>query len=243
MKLITAIIRPDALFGFFLKYYTRQGVTEFYVITESTERPALPYTLHWVQRPNVWDWQNNEALFNQLRQEHVRPDEFFVIADADEFHRTPFPDFHALVASLKAEGADFQGHGMLDRVAADGSIPEIVADRPLDEQFPVGALFTQHVLFATHGKASVARGDRVILLGHHDTAGRAAKTQHWTHHFKWHGNVLAELEKRSVTQANCRLANGNYAEECAVAVEHFRRNRGRMDLSKIPLVKPNPLYV
>jgi hypothetical protein len=149
---------------------------------------------------NVIPWSEsiNPLLYTLSRTE--TPDEWFILADADEFQ--VYPD--ALGEILKycnERGYDFVEGCFVDRVAADGSLTAIVQGEDLWSQFPLGGCLSGPLLGAVINKVVAARGHVRVGRGqHHAHSGIGCPVSEFyipVHHFKWTSGLPARLETRS----------------------------------------------
>ena len=75
-------------------------------------------------------------LYNEAMME--RPDEWWIIADPDEFHLY-FDDVRAIIDKSEARGWSFVGGHFLDRLGPGGALPEI-GPKSLWRQFPIAGV-------------------------------------------------------------------------------------------------------
>lgn len=130
-----------------------------------------------------------------LLDHHTDPDEWIVYSDVDEFHEYP-DSLHNIIRYCEEQGYEYVQGLLLDRVAADGSLP-MLNDRPLHEQFPVGAQITQGVRGGDPRKVVLARSRVKIAAGQHFTkAGYGAPLSELkvtVHHFRWDSEAPSNL--------------------------------------------------
>lgn len=225
MTLILTLHDRVELVPYVLRYYTRMGVTRIvYALCNGIRHPvyaqvaALSGALDWHVRPTVLCSESDYAYsetdgLNEIRREFVEPEEWYVLADADEFH---YYDGKSLAeAAAMAERAGFrcvQGE-FRDRFAADGALPVIQPERTLDEQFPTMTQFTRW-MGACYLKVSLCQGGLPIRSGHHE-CDEVSFPFGYTHHFKWVSGIKEILKSRHERQLAAHI---NWAWEQAKAL-------------------------
>jgi len=209
MKLITSVFRETGLLPQFLQHYSQLGVNHFIVgILEKTCSIEVirslcrdfPCTI--VSSAIDFNGNKDTAFRHWLCKQFISPEEWWVIADLDEFHEYPEP-LPALVETLDADGYLFLGSTFLDRITSDGSCPNLRPDYPLWEQFPAAADLTRLWMEAPCSKIMLIRGHGTMLGGHH-----RPKKPHGpifkggkVHHFKWFGDIEGQIrERREIRQ-------------------------------------------
>lgn len=204
MTIFVAIVDRVGLLPFFLRYYSKQGITRFvYILFNGDKNPCYPelsamsqgYT--WEMRPFEGDQGRYQPQYevcpiNLAKEEFVKPDEWYAVADLDEFHHygVAFPQ---VVEEAKRRGFQCIWSMLVDRFGPGASSLPLRQDLTLDEQFPL----CSHITEWSGGnpyKVGLQVGEFEIYCGHHcarDWGYRRGKT----HHFRWHGqyrNYLAE---------------------------------------------------
>jgi len=128
-----------------------------------------------------------------------------IYADLDELHEYPLPP-PQLITHAESLGVEAIYGWLLDRVAADGSLPKIPSfgdstSASLWDVFPLGCRLTGIVLRSASRKVMMARLHLPIGAGHH-AAGNVLPhpipygriSQYVLHHFKWHQDAVARLQ-------------------------------------------------
>lgn len=142
-RLVSFVCETDAdLLPHFVQWYRRLGVDRFDLVLHgawSDDSLAIVSSL-----PGVDCSRRVDAPFSK----HVKCDaitavarahvgEWLVFADADEFLEMPTGNLALMVAKLESAGVEELYASLLQRVAADGSLPEVVAESDLDALFPM----------------------------------------------------------------------------------------------------------
>lgn len=155
---------------------------------------------------------------NTIRMEFAKHEEWYCVADLDEFYYFDGKNLEELVQYL--ESRDFMAiHGLFyDRIAGDESfpaIPEYVPGRAqLDELFPCVANLSK-ITMCGNTKIALARLTG-IRSGHHFATLPADKVLNHSmqaHHFKWHAGVLDLLLKRHKAYGSQNLSHAHESRE------------------------------
>ncbi|MET9987670.1 hypothetical protein [Streptomyces rochei] len=93
-----------------------------------------------------------------------------MLADSDEFHAFPVP-LPALIAEAESVTGTVGGL-MLDRIAADGSLPRgSPQDGGLDGAYPLGGFLTHHLLRGAPRKIVLVHSTVPVASGNHRAEG------------------------------------------------------------------------
>lgn len=234
MTIITPIYDRIDLLAFYLQYYKRQGVERFVVALYNGEKSPLHDAIRRIGnqikvdlhiRPSVicplpeFSGPRETPGINLIRQEFIRPDEWFAIADLDEFIR-PLHGSSLIDLASKAAASGYNAvHGaMLDRIAATGQFPAIDPDNTLDEQFPLQCDLTG-ACGAMSSKIFLSQGNLAVTDGHHRLNRGDVSIMHdggEVHHFKWTSGIIGRLQDRLKYFRKQRLP---WAEESAKLIE------------------------
>lgn len=144
-----------------------------------------------------WLQAVNPFLYEYTRRQ--KPDDWFLLADVDEFQVYP-EDIRSFLLKMDRRGFDCVDGCLIDRVARDGSLPEVLKTKTIWEQFPLAGLLTYTILGANVLKVVAAKGHVKIVSGQHFAVGGkvAPRTEAFVpvHHFKWQKGVDARLRRR-----------------------------------------------
>lgn len=222
-----------------LNHYRRLGVKSF-IINVHTQRREDPL-LSEVERivddfgckissVSVGGWSEalNEELYNRSRPNH--PGDWFVIADLDEFQVYP-GDLLSILEECDRKGYDYIEGCFIDRISADGSFIELCHDRPIEDQFPLGCIFTYRILGGVPLKIVAARGHVRLGVGNHSARNGigcpVTDCYVQVHHYKWVKGIADRIQPRSVRPES----GASYMLECRRLVEYCRANHGRIDVT------------
>src|SRR5581483_11615442 len=236
MQLIFNIADSIQLLPHFLTHYTRIGFTRFHIgVYRYEENPLFSQikthcsTYDYTIEPGVMGEFTGGAdseIADRLRSTHVKPSDWYGIADLDEFFEiSPFPSLAALIDACRAVGARAVVSELYDRIAADGSIPAALTDQPLEKQFPLGCLITKNIAGGFIRKIILARGDVPVTSGHHSTKAKALRLSGKVHHYKWHGDLVERLQRRAAIYKRLGLP---WAPESERILNYLAENNGRI---------------
>ncbi|MFE0257619.1 glycosyltransferase family 2 protein [Streptomyces sp. NPDC059010] len=163
-----------------------------------------------------------------------RPDDWYVVADVDEFHVYSHP-VHELLEKCERSGADHVNGCFLDRVGAGGELLEVDAT-PLWKRYPLAGAVSAGISKALPLKTGVVRGRVELLVGHHGTVGGRglprAEGFIQVHHFKWTESVVRRMRHRVDSLSRGRWPVEHYAliREAKAALAHLDGNGGWIDV-------------
>ena len=176
-----------------------------------------------VVKERVFDWDKVTTLYNFMK--YKKPNDWWVIADIDEFHLYPNDNLDKLINDCQENGWDVVRGGFIDRIGDDGTFPEL-NDTSIWEQFPNGGFFRYPMSNACPNKICVVKGKIEITSGQHYAKINGHTTWGWqgwahpliapyethsvqVHHFKW--------DKTSIDRVR---AVANIKEEYAYSKEY-----------------------
>lgn len=144
------------------------------------------------------DWNVvQQETYTKPRRDYPR--DWFILADSDELHHYPAPPVD-LVRLCETNDWECLYGGFVDRIAADGSIPELDPNRSLEEQFPLGATISDILGQTNTLKVTLVHGAIWVWRGQHYAP--YAKfcpldvVSVPVFHYKWHHPVVGMLRKR-----------------------------------------------
>ncbi len=210
MLLIFPVCDRVELLPYFLPYYKSLGVKKFVCGLYNGEHNPLYRNISKFSRkydltirnsvltgvPDHYNCAIDHPGLNRIREEFTGRQEWYAIADLDEFHF-----LHGFTLPEVAGEADAHGyeavHGVFfDRISRDGSFPKIKGS--LDKTFPLACNLTAQTKLA-FGKIVMAKSHVPIEYGHHTAHAKVWFNFAQVHHFKWsHGvnrRVAAYHEK------------------------------------------------
>jgi hypothetical protein len=245
IRFVSVVGSDTGLLDAALAHYRGLGVESFHLTghTESFDDPEFRRARDVLARHGLefaavhqgpWDEDLNSYLIRAQMRRH--PGDWWAVADLDEFHVYDRP-LAAIIAACEAGGYDHVMGALLDRVAADGSLPALVPAVPVWAQYPLAGLVTLRVLRGATAKVTLARGDVQLHLGQHGALkGRplpAAEACAQVHHFKWTGSVLPRLTRRveAYSSGEWHLTYPLITAESRRLLRHLDANGGRIDVT------------
>ena len=258
---ITSIFDDDAgLLPHFVKHYTRLGVDRLFIAV--CGEPDSPLGIAAAKAANaaqLWpvtlSHHPGESMDDDAKERRERgildaagvgPDDYVLRVDLDEFQVYPAP-LAEIVAAMDAQNEWAARGWLVDRVAADGSLPPVDPLRDLGEQFPVACRMTEAVGRTECQKIVIARHRVHLTRGSHHAVDAvidrcpAGFPGDWlVHHFKWH----AALVRRMDWLADHRPEGGHNADAYHRFRNYLRNNGGKINV-KDAWLQPRrlgPLY-
>jgi len=249
IHLLTLIGPPIITLDPFFRHYSELGVSNFLVyvhekngepsILEQVTRIARPYSGVSI-RPIAGDWLTVQFSILEKMQDH--PDQWFLIADQDEFQLYP-RDLAEILADADRREFDIINGCLVDRVAEDGSLRPFDPSEPIWTQYPIGAFLTFPVCGANFRKVVAAKGRvRLTNAGHHEAEGGSpyptAEMLVEVHHFKWIAGLIEYLLARTSPESPF----GDMVQQEGLRfVDYFRSNDNRIALED-PALMAGPCH-
>lgn len=240
VPLIVPIDDRIELLPYFIEYYTRMGFRKFiFCLWNGLDNPCLPGVesvwrkqgprlgVRWIRETARTEYNAHNGAaeipgLNRAREELIDPSGWYCCADLDEFYWFTEPD---IIGAMENYGAQACGGVFFDRVAGDGTFPEIPPydGKPhLDDLFPCTTTLTEANTYrATPTKIAIARGNVTIHSGHHgvDADVKVLQDTVEVHHFKWHAGVIDLLPRRLEAYRSQKLG---WSEESLYFQELFK---------------------
>ncbi|WP_432102035.1 glycosyltransferase family 2 protein [Streptomyces sp. bgisy091] len=246
VRFISVVGGDTSLLGSAITHYRRLGVQEFHIVrhAESADDPGVAASVEVMRKAGLtfsdivvgpWHEHLNPALIREAMSRH--PDDWWVVADLDEFQLYP-DELPAVIAHCERRGYDHVSGAFLDRVAADGTLPEPDTSHPdaVWHQYGLAGLLTLRLLRARPTKVTLARGRVELAYGQHTSwSGRGAPPADLyaqVHHFKWTGSARARLARRVAAYASGRWEVNDpvIIEESRAFLTHLDAHDGRIDV-------------
>lgn len=223
-----------------LEHYRDIGITSYqlHVHMKSPEDPILSevraitdrmgVNIASVQTGQIWFNFQTDLLWNLLPS---CPNDWFIIADQDEFQVYP-SDLFEVLETCESNGYDHILGCFVDRLGPDGTLPELSPDLPLWSQFPLGSFVTYPILTGSPVKVVAAKGTVGLLGGAHWVTNQSSPCPldlyHIpVHHFKWTTGIVEHLRDRADL---VRTVDAHW-NESRRAVNYLERNDGKFDIS------------
>lgn len=211
ITLVTVVGQPINLLPHMLDHYESMGIGRFDVHVHLRDQadPALDIVReillprgHQVASVTTGGlWIGTQIRVQQdITSVPSKPNEWYLLADQDEFQAYPEP-IHVILEKCGRAGYDYVCGCMLDRVARDGSLGSVAGGTPIWKQFPMAGFFTYPVLRGNPRKIVAMKGGlRLAGSGHHyaENGSPCPLSEYFiqVHHFKWTAGLVAHLRER-----------------------------------------------
>jgi hypothetical protein len=192
-----------------------------------------------VEKREKFNWEVVTELYNEIKSQY--PDDWWVIADDDEFHIYPIP-LPFLIEDCEANGWDIVRGGFVDRIGEGGSFPEIQPYKNIFEQFPLAGFFRYPLSGACPNKICIMKGyieltngqhyakvNGEVLWGEQSDNKLIAPIDTYSvqvHHFKWDSTCVERI--KAVADIRKEYA---YSKEYLKMYQAIRRNNFEIDIT------------
>ena len=209
IRLVTVIGHGSNLIPHFINHYETKVDEINFVVYVSDVNPNLEEEVYErvnnhpkvkivsVVKDRIFDWNRVTELYNQTKMSH--PNDWWVVADIDEFHVYLNP-IKFIVDDCEKNGYELVRGGFIDRIGPDGEFVELEDDKYIWEQFPNAGFFRYPMSSACPNKVCIMKGHIEITSGQHYAKIGGQTTWKWqgwnhplisdyhsvqVHHFKW----------------------------------------------------------
>lgn len=256
IRLLTVIGHGIQLLPHFIKHY-KEHVDEINIAVYETDLyPSLEKEITQiikgqdnvkiikVIKDRIFDWERVTQLYNFVKSQ--KPNDWWVIADIDEFHLYPNDNLRYMVDNCDKHGYQLVRGGFVDRIGEDGTFPEIVDSIPIFEQFPTMGFFRYPMSKACPNKVCVMKGHIELTSGQHYAKINGHTTWRWqgwdhplipksytvqVHHFKWDATSIDRMS--AVADLKKDYA---YSDEYRLMYDQLRKCKFKINLN-------NPEYM
>lgn len=210
IRLVTVVGHGVELLPHFIKHYS-QYVDEIHIVpyisdlNPNLKSEILNITKDYENvvmcdavRDRVFDWDKVTQIYNYTKSKH--PNDWWVVADIDEFHLYPNDNLKELIGVCDEQGFEMVRGGFIDRIGVDGEFSELKEDISIWEQYPNAGFFRYSMSKANPNKICVMKGYVELTSGQHYAKLDNHTTWKWqgwnhplicdlgyvqVHHFKW----------------------------------------------------------
>ncbi len=209
IRLVTVIGHGSNLIPHFINHYETKVDEINFVVYVSDVNPNLEEEVYQrvnnhpkvkivsVVKDRIFDWNRVTELYNQTKMRY--PNDWWVVADIDEFHVYLNP-IKFIVNDCEKNGYELVRGGFIDRIGPDGEFAELEDDKYIWEQFPNAGFFRYPMSSACPNKVCIMKGHIEITSGQHYAKIGGQTTWKWqgwnhplisdyhsvqVHHFKW----------------------------------------------------------
>jgi len=253
IRLACVIGHGHELLPHFIEHYSKYVDELNFVIYESEASPRIlsrskPIIESYknckivkVVRDRVFDWEKVTILYNMIKSK--KKNDWWVIADIDEFHLYPNNDLESLLQTCDENYWSIVRGGFVDRIGPDGIFPKIT-EEDIFKTFPYAGFFRYPLSDACPNKIAVVKGNIEITNGQHYANLNGHTTWRWqgwshpniapyvthsvqVHHFKWDETCVKRI--KSVADVNQPYA---YSKEYYKMYESLRKNDFKLNLKE-----------
>ena len=250
IRLLTVIGHGTSLLPHFINHYQKY-VDEINIVTyESDTNPMITHEVKDIIKnydnvkivmtikDRVYDWEKVTGLYNFNKSKHLN--DWWVIADIDEFHLYPNDNLKDLITECDDNGWDIIRGGFIDRIGRGGEFSELVDNVSIWEQFPNAGFFRYPMSQACPNKICVVKGHIEITNGQHYAKINEQTTWRWqgwshplinpnntvqVHHFKWDKSVIERIKE--VINVKKEYA---YSDEYALMFKSLLKTKFKINL-------------
>lgn len=192
-----------------------------------------------VVRDRIFDWEKVTQIYNYIKSKN--PNDWWVVADIDEFHLYPNDDLKTLIQNCDEHGYSLVRGGFIDRIGPDGDFPELKSDTPIWGQFPNAGFFRYPMSGANPNKICVMKGHVELTPGQHYAKLDTHTTWKWqgwnhpliynagyvqVHHFKWDRTSIDRI--KAVAEIN---QDYSYSKEYGQMFLALRKTKFKINLN------------
>jgi hypothetical protein len=253
IRLVTVIGHGVNLLPHFINHYQKY-VNEIHVVCYNSDlHPNISdevksiisdyeniYVVKEVYHHN-FDWEMVTNLYNEAKLRYKN--DWWVVADIDEFHLYPKDNLHRLILDCELNGWDIVRGGFIDRIGNDGTFPKIKNDGSIWKQFPVMGFFRHPMSEACPNKICVMRGWVQVTNGQHYAKIDGHTTWKWqgwshpliapfnthsvqVHHFKWDETSIERIKRVADTNKDY-----SYSDEYMKMYKELEKSNFLIDLN------------
>jgi hypothetical protein len=251
IRLATVIGHGIELLPHFIKHY-QPYVDEINIVVYETEQfPLLGNQVREivdnydkvkivkVHQDRIFDWERVTMLYNYVTNK--QPNDWWVIADIDEFHLYTHDHLPTIIKSCNEYGYVLVRGGFIDRIGPNGEFEDIKPDISIWEQFPNAGFFRYPLSGANPNKVCIKKGHVELTSGQHYAKLDGHTTWRWqgwnhplinkhdsvqVHHFKWDRTAIERI--KDVASIKKPYA---YSDEYQLMYDKLRKCRFKIDLT------------
>jgi hypothetical protein len=146
IRLLTVIGHGTNIIEHHIKHYSKYVDEINYIVYTTDERPKLHEEVQDIiegydnvkivktQYDRIFDWKRVTQLYNFVKSK--KPNDWWVIADIDEFHLYPEDSLNLLISDCNKNSWDIVRGGFIDRIGRGGDFVELKSDESIWEQYP-----------------------------------------------------------------------------------------------------------
>jgi hypothetical protein len=232
------------LLPFFLKHYRGLGIEKFDFIihlSQISHKERMTDLLNSYGISPVdyligtWNGAKNTDAINKYKMRF--PDDWFVVADCDEFQLYPY-SLDRIISTLIKSGEKYLTGCLLDRVSSTGEMNAVRADISIWQQFPYTGFISFPLMRANPLKITLSKGNILLSEGQHgvlspdSTFPLRGKVISQVHHFKWTQTVVERLKTRlaSIENGDWENTYKAYGDEIKSLLRYLRKENQKFNI-------------
>lgn len=205
IRLITVIGHGPKLLDSFITHYTSYVDKICIAVYESEVHPELSLQVSniiskydnveivKIVRERKFDWGRVTEIYNEVK--NLYPDDWWVVADIDEFHLYPNDNLKSMIEDCDSNGWEIIRGGFIDRIGANGEFVDLPNDNNLWGKLSMAGFFRYPMSLACPNKICVVKGKYKVTDGQHYAIVNDEST--WRYR-GWGNPLIAPIEKYSV---------------------------------------------
>jgi hypothetical protein len=252
IRLITVIGHGIDLVEHHIKHYLNFVDEINYVVYETDLYPSLANEIKEIVesyinvkivkivKDRTFDWGRVTELYNEVKL--TKPNDWWVVADIDEFHLYPENSLNLLISDCDKNGWDVVRGGFVDRIGIDGGFPKLLNEINIFKQYPTLSFFRYPLSYACPNKICVCKGYVEVTDGQHYAKINGLVTSKWqgwghpliapietysvqVHHFKWDETCIERI--KAVADNN---KDYSYSKEYELLYEELSKTNFKINL-------------
>ena len=214
-NLVTVCGHNTTMLYHMLRHY-QYNVKEIFVILYAHHKkdPVIEQGLHILEKFNLkphkivyerpFDWARVTEHYNETKM--LKPDEWWIVADLDEFAVFPKPLEQFIYEDLMYNDVDFMYGIMLDRIGENGEFSELTYDDNIWKKFPNVGFISRSIRKNDVNWAGLLKGKYKLYEGQH-------KFTHFPNSHEEYANYIKD-------------------NKSLIQIHHFRWKKDHIDIEK-----------
>jgi len=250
IRLVTVIGHGTNLIKHHIQHYSKYVDEINYIVYNTDQRPKLHKEVQDIisefnnvkvvrtHYDRIFDWERVTMLYNYITNKE--PNDWWVIADIDEFHLYPDDNLTKVINNCENNGWDIVRGGFIDRIGPNGEFSVLKTEEDIFSQYPNAGFFRHPLSNANPNKVCVMKGYVEITSGQHYAKIDNQTTWRWqgwnhplinpkdhvqVHHFKWDSTSIERI--KSVADNN---QDYSYSNEYGIMYNSLRKNKFRINI-------------
>jgi len=250
IRLVTVIGHGTNLIKHHIQHYSKYVDEINYIVYNTDQRPKLHKEVQDIisefnnvkvvrtHYDRIFDWERVTMLYNYITNKE--PNDWWVIADIDEFHLYPDDNLTKVINNCENNGWDIVRGGFIDRIGPNGEFSVLKTEEDIFSQYPNAGFFRYPLSNANPNKVCVMKGYVEITSGQHYAKIDNQTTWRWqgwnhplinpkdhvqVHHFKWDSTSIERI--KSVADNN---QDYSYSNEYGIMYNSLRKNKFRINI-------------